>query len=125
MPLFDAIRFHIERFTGKNLSLLQVVGLASSPARKQTLEDHIACFTKAQASVAFSSRGILALHVEADAAAIDIGFTEFLNVHKVSSEHALTAKIGMHIDALNPPDLAVPPIAPFKTYERLAPRVGR
>ncbi len=38
---------------------------------------------------------------------------------KESSEHALTAKIRMHIDALNPPDLAVPPITPFKRMSGL------
>lgn len=89
------------------------------PSGKQSLENHIARFTKAQTSVAFSGRSILSLHVEADAAAIDIRFTEFFNVHKESSEHALAAKIGMHVDTLNPPDLAVPPIAPLKRMSRL------
>ncbi len=74
---------------------------------------------EAEPSVACSSGFVFPLHVQADAAAIDIGCTEFLNVQKESAEHASAAKIGMHIDALNPPEFAVSPIAPFKGMSRL------
>jgi len=40
-------------------------------------------------------------------AATDIRLTEFRDVHEESAEQALAAKLGMNINALNPPDLAV------------------
>ncbi len=46
------------------------------------LENHITGFAEAKASVAFPSGFVFPLHVEANAAAIDIRFTEFLDVHR-------------------------------------------
>ena len=62
----------------------------------------------------------MGVDVEPEPANIGAGFGELIDVIEKGAKDALAAKAFGDVDALNPPEVAIAPIAPFVSDEQLA-----
>ena len=72
---------------------------------------------KAESFVGQARAVIVLFHVKADAANIFSRGSLFAHMRKQGFEHAARTELRMDIDALQPPEISVAPIAPFVSDE--------
>jgi subtilisin-like proprotein convertase family protein len=77
------------------------------------LEDQIVLAVHAAAAVDVLGRGIAAVDVETDAADVGVALGDAPHVLVQPRVDALAAVLRPHVDALDPPDVAVAPVAPL------------
>ena len=82
-------------------------------ARRQLLEQQVAGFRHAERRVGFLRGGIIAFDVEAEPADRGFLFGEFLDARVQFPVQPLATVLGAHVNALDPPEHAVTPVAPL------------
>jgi hypothetical protein len=78
-----------------------------------SFEEFIIGAFHAQSFVGFASGMVMGIDIKAEAANIVAGFCELIDVVVQSSKNALATKFFFDVNALNPPEIPIPPIAPF------------
>ena len=87
--------------------------------RAQRLRVHsIAFFVHAQHRIGLLCAYVLVLDVQADADHIGARTGAALDLQIQAAEYPAAAVLRMHVDALQPPPIAVAPIAPFKGHQQ-------
>src|SRR5690349_21688787 len=86
---------------------------------EKALEDEVAGVTHAERLVSGPSGGVVLFDVETHAGGA-FGASGGDDVFVEGAEDAAAAEVGTHVDALNPPEGAVAPVAPFVGDHQLA-----
>jgi hypothetical protein len=96
------------------------------PLRNKSLKDMVMGLFEAQTMISFERGIVVLLHVKSDAGDVSLAFCPGQHMVKKRLKNAAPPKIRPHINTLQPPKIAVAPIAPFVGNKQLANhRTGR
>ncbi len=115
------------RGEGGPLFCLEVSYSRSESTRQTEVQfvDLIAGRAQAQARVGLLGPNVIGVHIQAQTADIAALLGLFANKFVKRSEHVAPTPIRADINTLNPPKVAIAPIAPFQGDEQLADERGR